>query len=104
MTASSNLETADSAELRCVLQIADTEDDGEKAFDTAKTRLSAAASAWTGNAIKPIQPSYVDAASVWEAASSPDAVARSFPRVMLLLQKVKDSESYAVVVVFQYIK
>lgn len=95
-------ETANSAELRCILQIANTEDDAEKAFDTAKARLSAAASAWTGNAIKPIQPSYVDATSVWEAASSPDAVARSFPRVMLLLQK--NSESYAVEVVFQYIK
>jgi hypothetical protein len=97
-------QTANSAELRCILQIADTEDDAEKAFDKAKAKLSAAASAWTGNAIKPIQPSYVDATSVWEAASSPDAVARSFPRIMLLLQKVKDSESYAIVVVFQYIK
>src|SRR5258708_3064341 len=41
-----DLETANSAELRCTLKIARTKDDAEKAFDTAKARLSEAASAW----------------------------------------------------------
>lgn len=98
-------ETINDVKLRCILQTTFSQDEANSDFDAAKATLSSAAAAWTGNSIKPVPASFVDAISIWEAASAPDETSRSFPRVMLLLQKGKaDDSPYAIVVEFQYIK
>jgi hypothetical protein len=83
------------------LASAATVDDAQAVFDTAQTQLARAAASWTVNKIKLVKASYHEGGiSIWEAASAPDGDTLSFPRVRLLMWKLKDRSVYVVTIAF----